>query len=84
MLTSKPSAEIAARRARVLIEAARGFDFTLGDPAPGRSALEQLRNTPPTPPKPAFKISAARGDGGRDDRVRTTLLVERAERQRRR
>jgi hypothetical protein len=56
------------------------LDTSLGDPAPGRSALEQMRTTPPAPPKPAFTISATRGDGGRDDRVRTTLLVERAER----
>jgi hypothetical protein len=63
MRTTKPSLEVAARTARRLRdEAACIFDTSLGDPGPGRSALEQQRTKLLEPAK-SISISAARGGG---------------------
>jgi hypothetical protein len=54
----KPSIEVAARAARRLREQADSRDDLLGDPGPGRSALEQHKK-PPEPSK-SRGISAVR------------------------
>jgi hypothetical protein len=45
--TARRSTEVAARRRRVLKEAAHGLDLSLGDPAPERSAQAVLSRPPP-------------------------------------
>jgi hypothetical protein len=85
-MTIKPSVECAARAARQLRIAADPdlMDTSLGDPSPGRSALDRLRAKPPQPSKPTLSISASRGDdhaGGNASRVER--IVEGAERRRR-
>jgi hypothetical protein len=64
MRTTKRSLEVAARTARRLRDEADSHDPMLGDPAPGRSALERQRNRLAEPTKP-FSISAVRDGGAR-------------------
>jgi hypothetical protein len=75
---TKFSNKVAARRLRDEVDI-----FSLGDPGPGRSALDALRAVPHENSKPTFSISAKRGDdrtpghATRADRIR-----ERAKRRR--
>jgi hypothetical protein len=77
-----PSPEVLARRGRRLRDAFGLLDVTLGDPPPGRSALDAIRARPAPAPTPPFTISAANRDKFADRAAGRSVqkIAEKAER----